>query len=1147
MKLTLPPRWQSVAAGALMALGLALPSTADADLLMNEDFSSCTPGNLYQQNGWMRHTTSASVNDDIVVAGFAMSYSGYQSTSTAKAAQIHIGNNTSPQEKLKKQFRDKTDSTEPVYYAFLMNLSEVPTNAKASYFFAFVTANANADTGLSDIKGGNEYGRVFAYKGDTDGKFKLGFSKNGATMAAKTTTEYDLNTTVLVICKWEYVDGSTNDVYKYWINPVKSDAEPEAADYSVNSGADPTIGTNKQPIQGVEIRQGLTSSKMTPSGYVGAIRVATSWADLWESGDEPGPGPIEKPAIMPGASKVEFGEVFQGMADVVKTINVKAEYLTGDITVGGLTNITPSATTISKEDAMSEAGYDLTLTMSAASPLSLSETLVLSSEGATSVNVPLSGTVYAVTEKPALSFLNKLSEDDYNIYKYTGNAVVTFVDAQNSIIYAQDATGGIKISLEYFYGTNTLKRGDKITDMYCSYADVYGGGAVMPVQPVIATVVSEGNEVEPIEVSLSEINSQRAEYLSRLVKVSDVTFTGYREGLTFSSASTPISSGEATGAARSFPGTDLVGTEVPQNAASITGISTSSGSVIVSMRGISDLELAPANVEIEKEMLISNDWQEINGEYPHTKFTVKTTNLKSPLSIWLGGAGRSHFAVDVEEIPAGSATTIVTVMYKPTAKGTHSCNINFDASPAELSQSIALSGRAWDPANPPAITVDSSSLQPFEAKVGESQEQTLSYTADGLLDYGTARVAGTSNGAFRISTSSLMKDGTYNIVVTFNPKEEGTFTETIEFVAEKAETRTVTVTGSTSGGKDPEQKQGDELSYDVMSPQALVIEDFENCGEKNKPLAIDGWKNVALEGTRAWWAYQFDDNNTAAKITAYDSQAQEDMPCQMMLLSPALSFKDAANRVLAFRVMGQYLNQGQPDLLEVCYIDPTESVTEPYIEPIGGLDIPAIADYNDEWVPYTIDLEGQDLADVFFIGFRFTSTRGKNSSAVYYVDDFSWGRTDLPFIRPAVTEHELYAVQGQEYSSDEIAVTGLNLTNGISLSIIGPNASKFSVTPETLPAEGGNIRVKFLSDEVGLHEAYVRIVSEGAPDSYIHLLAHNGIDAIDGVAGDAAESEVADVYTVSGVLVARDITLEEAQRTLTPGIYVFGTKKLVIR
>lgn len=1140
MKLTLPPRWQSVAAGALMALGLALPSTADADLLMNEDFSSCSLGGLYSQNEWTRHMAS-NENDPIQLESFAMSYSGY--ANVASAAKLSNEGTATAREKLKKQFRDKTNSTDALYFSALVNISDA---GKGNIFFLSLVTPKSGSATLGDATSGTEYCKIWVVPSTTEGKYQLGFTKYAGTPTKKTDL-LNLNETYLLVGKWEYVEGSNNDVVKFWVNPAKSEEEP-TADHEITESnqGDPNVSTT--PLLGVLLRQGYTgASKKGPNAHVGAIRVATSWADLWENGDEPGPGPIEKPAIMPGASKVEFGEVFQGMADVVKTINVKAEYLTGDITVGGLTNITPSATTISKEDAMSEAGYDLTLTMSATSPLSLSETLVLSSEGATSVNVPLSGTVYAVTEKPALSFLNKLSEDDYNIYKYTGNAVVTFVDAQNSIIYAQDATGGIKISLEYFYGTNTLKRGDKITDMYCSYADVYGGGAVMPVQPVIATVVSEGNEVEPIEVSLSELNSQRAEYLSRLVKVSDVTFTGYREGLTFSSASTPISSGEATGAARSFPGTDLVGTEVPQNAASITGISTSSGSVIVSMRGISDLELAPANVEIEKEALTNNEWQEINGEYPHTKFTVKTTNLKSPLSIWLGGAGRSHFAVDVEEIPAGSATTVVTVTYKPTAKGTHSCNINFDASPAELSQSIALSGRAWDPANPPAITVDASSLQPFEAKVGESQDQTLSYTSDGLLDYGTARVAGTSNGAFRISTSSLMKDGTYNIVVTFNPKEEGTFTETIEFVAEKAETRTVTVTGSTSGGKDPEQKQGDELSYDVMSPQALVIEDFENCGEKNKPLSIDGWKNVALEGTRAWWAYQFDDNNTAAKITAYDSQAQEDMPCQMMLLSPALSFKDAANRVLAFRVMGQYLNQGQPDLLEVCYIDPTESVTEPYIEPIGGLDIPAIADYNDEWIPYTIDLEGQDLADVFFIGFRFTSTRGKNSSAVYYVDDFSWGRTDLPFIRPAVTEHELYAVQGQEYSSDEIAVTGLNLTNGISLSITGPNASKFSVTPETLPAEGGNIRVKFLSDEVGLHEAYVRIVSEGAPDSYIHLLAHNGIDAIDGVAGDAVESEVADVYTVSGVLVARDITLEEAQRTLTPGIYVFGTKKLVIR
>ncbi|MDE7402006.1 MAG: hypothetical protein K2M87_01180 [Muribaculaceae bacterium] len=1130
---------------ALAAIGaLTVAPAAQAEVFMNEDFSTYTLGGLYNQNGWIHHTTQTIQNDPIQIVEKEMTYPGFCNAS--KAATISIGTQTN-QEKLKKQFRDKTDSQEPVYYAVLVNLSEVPTNTKASYFLSFMTANANADAGLIDQKGGNEYGRLFAYQSPADAnKVRFGLSKNGATIGAKLETrDFDLNETVLLICKWEYVDGTTNDIYKVWVNPVKSDSEPEA-DLQHSSGADPTLGEGKLPIQGFEIRQGKTSSKETPSGFVGPVKVASSWAELWSSEVGPGPDPVVTPKMSVNVSKVEFPPVFQGGNDLTKTVVVKAENLSEDITVSGLTTVVPSVTTISKDDAMSAGGYTLTLTLPLSEPAAVSETLTLSSEGANTVNIPVTGNVVAVIAKSALSELNNLPESDYNVYRYTGEAVVTFVDNTNEVVYAQDATGGIKIGLGDYYGSQTLKRGDMITDMICaSDASVYGGGAVYPCDNVIATVVSENNEVEPLQISLEQLSANRQAYMSRVVKVADLTFTAYSEGAKIGTAQTPVSSGSATGAVRAFPGSAALNLPMPQKATAVTGISTSKTASVISMRDANAIDLGAAELNVETEKVYDDEYAAIGTSTVHSRFTVSAVNLQKPVSIWLGGAGRNAFSLDVEEIPAGTSTTVVTVNYVPTTTGKHTAMINFDASPSELSSSYSISAKAWDPANPPVVTVDDSALVEFSAKPGETSEQTITYTSTNLLDWGSVRVASTEGSAFRINTTTLLKNGQGQIKVTFAPQTEGNFAEQLIFSADKMEPVTVNLSGKCAGEQEEEQKQGDELVYDITNPRKLVVENFDNCGEHNKPLAIDGWKNVAVKGTRAWWAYTFaDDNNTAAKVTPYDSKLTEGEECEMMLLSPALDFANAETHLLTFSIMGDFLTGDATDVLDVCYIDYYNGET--YIEPLQGLNIPSTSDYNKEWIPYVINLEGQDLPDVFFIGFRYKSTRGVDHSATYYVDDFSWGSTQVPYIHTSVTEHNFDSEAETRYESEEIIIRPQALTSDISLSISGTHADKFDVDPKLLPSEGGAVKVSFLSPEVGVHEALLKLSSQGAPDSFISLKANNtapsGVEVID---GDLFET--ADVFNLQGVRVATQVTLHEAVRTLPAGIYIFGDKKIVVR
>ncbi len=379
-------------------------------------------------------------------------------------------------------------------------------------------------------------------------------------------------------------------------------------------------------------------------------------------------------------------------------------------------------------------------------------------------------------------------------------------------------------------------------------------------------------------------------------------------------------------------------------------------------------------------------------------------------------------------------------------------------------------------------------LPEFLAKVGEQQQQTLKVTTKGLPDYGKVKIMGEGEGAFLINNTMLMKEMEQTLTVTFKPKAEGSFTERLEFSALEAETFYVTITGTTSGGADPGDKEGDDLPLTAENPLTLLNENFDNI-TNNKPISIEGWKNVAMEGKRAWWGSDADGEKTA-KVTAYDSNVEigKATPCEMLLVTPPLDFVNSKTKMFTFRVMGNLLTEGMTDLLELCYIDLEGG--EMNVFPVE-LTMPNIADLNNEWQEYHLNLEGQDLADVFFMGFRFKSQLGRENSAIYYIDDVTYGRDDLPMITPSATQLAFESTKGATTVSEEITLETLNTTEPITLSLGGPNKSNFELTVTELPATGGKFAVKFQSDEIGVHEAYVKVSSRGAADVYIPVSVNN--------------------------------------------------------
>lgn len=527
----------------------------------------------------------------------------------------------------------------------------------------------------------------------------------------------------------------------------------------------------------------------------------------------------------------------------------------------------------------------------------------------------------------------------------------------------------------------------------------------------------------------------------------------------------------------------------------------------------------------------------IGSSTTYATYAVEYANLENPIDVYLTGANRNQFEVSAETIPAGSGKATITLTYKPQAIGKHTARINFESTVSTLNTGFAATGIAWDPANPPMIVAHSGGLTPFTCKAGEQQKQTITVTTSDLPDYGKAAVKGLSNGAFIISTATLLKNGNTQINITFKPLVPGDYEEVIEFSGIKAVTETIRIYGTATENGTTEDREGDRLPLDDSKPLASYMQNFDGV-TKNKPLSIEGWKNLAQVGNRAWWGYTWDDGNGAAKVTPYDSKMEETTPCVMTLVSPALDFKNTPNPVLTFKVMGTLMRDGMADQLEVCYIE--KDGEGMYVQPIDGLNIPASPDKNEEWVPYTIDLKGLDLADVFFIGFRFNSSRGAESTTSYYIDDFSWGQTNVPLIRPNIREGSFKATAGKKASSPDIEIEGIALTSDIKISLYGAHKGFFTLSTTTLPAAGGKFNLDFLNTESGEYAVEVDLNSEGAPLTAVIVGVQN--ETATGITDVIVDlSQPVSVYDIQGraLITNKQISsTSELKSAFGEGIYI---------
>lgn len=541
-------------------------------------------------NDW--YSFSGSSNYIQVVEG-SLSYAGYVTTSTGNKAEL-VGNGADDL----RQFA-KTNSGK-VYAAAIINVDSLKPSTTAEYFMAFGDASNSvmyARLNIQSVKTGD------AFTG-----FKLGVAKNTETVVFADAV-LSPKTNHLIVLEYEFVAGTTaNDVVRLYIDPTSTTTTPTIS-------CDQTKANTKADISYIASLN-LRKSTNTPGRvFVDEIKVATTWAELFETseggGEEPTPTePVivvdEEITIMDPSFYCTFtGETY------TTTLSVMAENLTEDITLtSSSAELTLSTTTIAKDDADLAEGKEITLTLTptTASPEEGSTATITLTSGTLSETVTVYWAAYALTRCADVATLKAAGAEGYGwdvLAKFTGEAVVTFIESNmeegTTFFTIEDATGAVNIDAPYWMGV-TL--GDKVTNILAQNEELAWG-----IQPFMAmdskvTIVSRENKVTPQEVTLAELKANAADYLLELVVVKGVTLDLTEEN--FAQGSCEITQGEATANINLLAGNPLIGTTKPA-AANITGISSSAAGTVIRPRNAEDIETVDVGagmeaVEIEESM-----------------------------------------------------------------------------------------------------------------------------------------------------------------------------------------------------------------------------------------------------------------------------------------------------------------------------------------------------------------------------------------------------------------------------------------------------------------------------------------------------------------------------------------------------------------
>ena len=526
----------------------------------------------------------------IQVAEGSLSYAGYATTGTGNKAEL-VGTGADDL----RQFSAVTSGK--VYLAAIINVDSLKKSTSPDYFLALGDAsNSNMSPRL--------YIKSIQNADKSYGGFKLGVKKVKEGFTNWSSETYLPKTNYLVVLEYEFVAKDSNDVVRVFVNPTVDTTTPTFVCDQSSSNEIPDI----KKIASVNLRKGSNTPGRV---FVDEIKVATEWADLFETGEGGGDDPKPAEPVIVADEEITFMDptyycTFTGET-YTKTLTVKAENLTEDITLTCTSpELTLSATTIAKDDADLADGKKITLTLTptTASPEEGSSDTIKLTSGDLTETVTVNWAAMALTRCADVATMKAKGAEGYGwdvLVKFTGEAVVTFIESKmlggdmTTFFTIEDATGAVNIDAPYWVGV-TL--GDKVTNILAQNEELAWG-----IQPFMAMdskveVVSRDNKVTPQEVTLAELKANAADYLLELVVVKEVLLDSKYQSFVEEESSYKIKQNADSASINLIKGSPIFGMTIPE-AANVTGISSSTAGTVIRPRTAEDIETVDIGAGME--------------------------------------------------------------------------------------------------------------------------------------------------------------------------------------------------------------------------------------------------------------------------------------------------------------------------------------------------------------------------------------------------------------------------------------------------------------------------------------------------------------------------------------------------------------------
>lgn len=245
--------------GQEVSAQVTLPHYDGLDYTVGQSLPSQTAG------GWL---LNQSATTDMLITAGSLNYTGLATSTGNKVAFIGGG------EDAIKVFTQT--SSGKVYYSYLLNITDV-ANLTSGYFAGILPNSAATSTAAPGS--GSIAATVWVKPSANAGFFNIGFSARAnqttvgttASSLQYSTTDFPLNTPILVVVSYEMIAGSGNDVCNMWVNPVPGSPEPA---YSFTASP----STDIADVSGFFIKQNGNTS--TPGAEMDEIRFGLTWADV---------------------------------------------------------------------------------------------------------------------------------------------------------------------------------------------------------------------------------------------------------------------------------------------------------------------------------------------------------------------------------------------------------------------------------------------------------------------------------------------------------------------------------------------------------------------------------------------------------------------------------------------------------------------------------------------------------------------------------------------------------------------------------------------------------------------------------------------------------------------------------------------------